>query len=137
MKNPRNHAKTPRSANCMVRRERKLLDAIRRLKLNGSLMLSGDERDRTANLLVANQIVYRLTPLVAIHLRQRSRTVALLVALEIALKMVSIGLPSSLRVYRRPTVIGSSPFSQRGRACFEHLAIEMKAAKPSSALSNF
>jgi hypothetical protein len=55
MKNPQNHAKIPRSANCMLNPEQKLTGATGRRKLRFCFMLSGDDRDRTGNLLVANQ----------------------------------------------------------------------------------
>jgi hypothetical protein len=41
--------------------ERKLTETNNGRKLNVCLMLSGDERDRTANLLVANQALSQLS----------------------------------------------------------------------------
>ena len=55
MKNRHNQARIPRFFNCALNLERKLAATIWRRHLNAWNMFSGDERDRTANLLVANQ----------------------------------------------------------------------------------
>jgi hypothetical protein len=54
MKRPQNQARFPRSFNCMRNIETKFTAAITWRNFNVCLVLSGDERDRTANLLVAN-----------------------------------------------------------------------------------
>ncbi len=56
-KNKQNQARIPRFFNCVLNLERKLAAAIWRRNLNVWNMFSGDERDRTANLLVANREV--------------------------------------------------------------------------------
>ena len=57
-KNPQNQARIPRFFNCVLNLERKLAAAIWRRNLNVWNMFSGDDRDRTGNLLVANQALY-------------------------------------------------------------------------------
>ncbi len=59
-KNPQNQARIPRFFNCALNLERKLAAAIWRRNLNVWNMFSGDDRDRTGNLLVANQAVSHL-----------------------------------------------------------------------------
>jgi hypothetical protein len=54
-KNPQNQARIPRFFNCALNPERKLAEASWRRNLNAWNMFSGDDRDRTGNLLVANQ----------------------------------------------------------------------------------
>jgi hypothetical protein len=54
-KNPHNQARIPRFFNCALNLERKLAATNWRRNLNVWYMFSGDERDRTANVLVANQ----------------------------------------------------------------------------------
>jgi hypothetical protein len=61
MKNPQNQGTIPRVVNCMFTPERKLAEANNGRKLNVCVMSSGDERDRTANLLVANQALSQLS----------------------------------------------------------------------------
>ncbi len=45
----------------MFNSERKLTEAAGRRKLNVCYVLSGDDRDRTGNLLVANQALSQLS----------------------------------------------------------------------------
>jgi hypothetical protein len=54
-KNPQNQARIPRFFSCALNVERKLAAASWRRNLNAWNMFSGDDRDRTGNLLVANQ----------------------------------------------------------------------------------
>jgi len=55
MKNLQNQRTMPLFINCMFKPEPKPTGITGWLKLNFRIILSGDERDRTANLLVANQ----------------------------------------------------------------------------------
>ena len=61
MKNPQNQGRIPRFCDWLFDPEQTDAGPISRRKLDMGLMLSGDERDRTANLLVANQALSQLS----------------------------------------------------------------------------
>ena len=61
MKKPQNNRKNPRFFNRMFIRKRYFTRDFMQRKFLCGFMLSGDERDRTANLLVANQALSQLS----------------------------------------------------------------------------
>jgi len=58
MKNPQNQGRIARFFNRMFDRRRYFTRHVGQRQFQRGFMLSGDERDRTANLLVANQALH-------------------------------------------------------------------------------
>ena len=61
MKSPQNYRGIPRFLSRRFNLRAEVAEAARWRNLNSRFMLSGDERDRTANLLVANQALSQLS----------------------------------------------------------------------------